>query len=269
MSDAAAAAAPASPLSARTRVLGAASLAFIALLVVLALLGIVDETGAYAGAIGYGAFASVFAIIQARRLGAGPQRTQWVLIGASISAFIAGDIATVANEELGQGAMLAAAQLFYLLQFVTLSWAMMTASLAYRAMLDLRRSAAIAFGTAAALAAAATALGALGGFGAGKLVGIDKFLAIYFPIADLLFMFGPALFVLLVSRQMGAARFAWPWIAVAVGSAVFAQTDVMYYYLQGWQGELNVGFMVVGAGRLLAALLFAIGSSLARDVFAL
>lgn len=261
------ASAPRLRLSVRTRALVAGSLGFIALLIALVFAGVLGENGAYAGAVAYGLFASVFAIVMARRFAHGPQRTQWTLIGVSVLMFLGGDIATVAVGN-SSAVGLAVAQCLYLTQFATVAAGMMMAALAYRQMLDVKRQAITAFAAAAALAVAATYAGYLTGFGNGALTGVYRVLAVLFPIADLVLILGPALFVLLVSNEMGAARFSWPWIGVALGAAAFAATDVAYYYLQGWQGTLDAGFIIVGTGRLVSALFFAFGASLARDVFA-
>lgn len=95
---------------------------------------------------------------------------------------------------------------------------------------------------------------------------LDKVVYSFYPLADVLLEFGPALLVLIVIVLLGDARAARPWWWVALGIAAIASADTAFSYL-AWTRDY--GPVPLDDFLLLYAFVaIAVGAALARDVHA-
>lgn len=179
--------------------------------------------------------AAVVLVLTARRLGV---RTSvgrpWLLIGLGATAFAIGD-SVWSFVELGMQAEVpypGVPDLFYLLEYPLVAFGIMSAGLAFRGLVDIRRPIAIAAATGVTLSAVVY-FGLLRPyvlFDAEIALG-EKVLSAVYPLADVLLMITPAVFVIATVRTLGGGRLAWPWWAVALGAVLIAAADTGYSWL--------------------------------------
>lgn len=93
-----------------------------------------------------------------------------------------------------------------------------------------------------------------------------KIVSTAYPVMDVLFVFGPALYLVLLISQLGAAQITWPWKAVVSGAFMYAVTDSWYSYAD-WAGIPRAVSAVTDSGWMIANTLFALGALIAYDVF--
>lgn len=198
-----------------------------------------------------------------------PVRRQWGLLAIGVALGIIGDI-----TYLVQGMVTGEAPPFpswavpvYVLQYGFLLAGMLSAALAYKALVDLRKSAAVAFGGSLLLTALLLVMESSGIFY--EMAAKVKPEAMTFTVLDTMLIFAPALFVILVITQVGGANFARPWKAVALGGIIFAFGDIANFSVGAFAGEVNTGVAIVGMTRMASALMFAVAILMAREAFAL
>jgi hypothetical protein len=191
----------------------------------------------------------------------------WLLIGLGVALFAVGDtVWTIIEVGLRQEAPYPGLpDLFYLLEYPLVGVGIVLAGRAYRGLIDLRRPAVLAGVLGTLLTAAMFAL--LIWPTVLKPEGIpvaEKVVSALYPMGDVLGMFVPAIFVLLVVRQLGNGRLAWPWVAVAAGLAVISFADSGYSYLTAY--DLYKSGSIVDYGWSIGHALVMLGALIARDL---
>lgn len=212
---------------------------------------------------------AAIALATALRIGwSEPVGRQWTLISIGITAFAIGDIVW-AIIELGMGLdpYPSIADFFYPLEYVFFVIAIVLAIRSYAALVKTKVPMMVgALVAAAGIAVVYFALLKPYIFpaGADELDLAGKFVSTLYPVGDIMFMFGPAITLALVIKQLGAGRFAWPWWIVVVGALIFAVTDSFYSYAD-WSGLGLTAAMDLG--WIATHMLFAIAVLVARDVY--
>jgi hypothetical protein len=193
-------------------------------------------------------------------------RVQWIAIGLGVLLYAVGD-AVWAYIEVIKGAEVpypGAPDIFYLLIYPFLAFGLLRAGLAYRGFVNLGKPAWISAAVVVALAAVVYfSLLKPYVFGA-DLSSAEKAISAAYPISDLLFALGPALFTLIVVFGLGRGRFAWPWWAVAAGTVLVVLGDSGYAYLTSY-GLYESG-SVIDYGFVAGFLLMAVGASIFYDL---
>lgn len=204
---------------------------------------------------------AIVLVLAARRLGASTSVGRpWLLIGVGALCYAVGDIVWSVIE-LGMKAEVpypGLPDLFYMLEYPLVAAGVLSAGLAFRGLVDIRRPLAIASVSGLALAAVVY-FGLLRPYVLfdPEIGGGEKFLSALYPIADVLLMVAPAIFVIAIVSTLGGGRLAWPWWAVAVGALLIAASDTGYSWLSvydmyasgsiidyGW--SLGHAFMMLG-----------------------
>lgn len=194
-------------------------------------------------------------------------RVQWAMLGGACVLYFAGSLAnTVAAVATGAVPPFPGLpDVFFIAMYALLGGGAIRAGLAYRRVVGVREP---AFG------AAAVSVLALIGIAWGLVVPIfqrpdltfaQSAISVLYPIADTVLLLGPAVFVVLVVRQLGQGALAWPWALVAGGAAVLAGTDAGYAWLRAI-GAYRPGDLI-DMGWMAAFAALAIGASLARDAY--
>ncbi len=238
----------------------------VAVTAVLVSLGVGGEKGVVAiadigGVLVVGLSAAVI-LATARRLGpATSVGRPWLLIGLGAMSFMVGDVIWTVIE-VGVGAEPPYPGLpdpFYLIEYPLVAFGVLSAGLAFRGLVDVRRPAIIA--TVVGLAVSAIVyVGLLAPYVLSdpEISTGEKVLSTLYPLADVLLMLTPAIFVVAVVSSLGGGRLAWPWWAVATGAVLLAFADTGYSWLAaadlydsgsfidyGW--SLGHAFMMLGA----------------------
>jgi hypothetical protein len=193
---------------------------------------------------------------------------QWTLVAAGVAAFAIGDIVW-AVIELGMGLdpYPSIADFFYPLEYVLFVVAIILAIRSYAGLVKTRTPVLVG-GALGAVGVGVVYLALLKPYifpaGPDELDAIGKFVSTLYPVGDIVFMFGPAITLGLVIRQLGAGRFAWPWWIIVVGALIFALTDSYYAYAD-WSGSGMTAAMDLG--WISTHMLFACAVLVARDVY--
>ena len=157
------------------------------------------------------------------------------------------------------------ADAFYVAQYPFYAFGLISAALAYKALVDVKRPLLI---TAAlsVLASAGVTFGLLLPYiiaDPEETVAV-KVLSSLYPLADILLAAAPAVFIALVVARLGGGRLALPWRAVALGLLLLAAADTLFSWMD-WTGAYTAGGIVdlmwMGAFAVIA-----VGASLGRDV---
>jgi diguanylate cyclase len=222
------------------------------------------------GEAAFVALAGAFVVYAAYRFGiAEATGRNWLLIGVAMLMFAVGDVVYGIYEVVLQVESVPYPgwpDVFYLLSYVFFAWAIFSAALSYRKLVDVKMPLVIS------AAAGVVALGVIYRFVLIPVLAADaawaeKALNVAYPVLDVLLELAPALFVVLVVRQLGGGKLAWPWLVVAAGVALLALADSGYSYLMA-HDAYEAG-AIVDMGWAFGYGLIAIGASVARDVFAL
>jgi len=212
--------------------------------------------------------AAAFVVIQtALQFGKGePLRRQWLAIGIGVLVYALGDVLWTYVEVVQQVEVPypGVPDIMYVSAYAFLGFGIVSAALAYRGLVRIKApmimSVAITVVTGAALyvvlvhdiiADPAVAV-------------LEKALDLYYPLADLILLFGPAVFIVFVVAQLGKGALAAPWRFVMAGMAVLAVADTAYQWLE-WQGLYAAG-SIVDLGWMLGYVLIAVGASVMRDL---
>lgn len=206
--------------------------------------------------------AAVAMLRSARRLGfTASIGRPWLLMGLGALCFFAGDVIWTVIE-VGMRSdppYPGLSDIFYLLEYPLVAVGILSAGMAFRGLVPLKRATVIATVTAAAL-------GTVVYFGLlqpyilpDTEMGLgEKILSTLYPLADVFVMIAPAVFVLTVVATLGGGRLAWPWRAVVVGAVFLALADTGYSWLEwaelyrsgsfiDWGWSLGHAFMMLGA----------------------
>lgn len=227
------------PFSLRTIVVFGIALALVVTTAMLVGLEVGGETGATAAAnIGEAlvvVLAAVVVALAARRLDWSTSLGRpWLFIAVGVAAYAVGDIVWAVIES-GMGLEVpypGLPDVFYLLEYPAVALGMVSAGIAFRGLIPLRRPVVVAVivGVAAVIAIV---------FGLvvphvlpaeDASIGV-KLLSVAYPMADVMLMVVPAVFVLGVIAALSGGRLAWPWMAVAVGTVFIALSDIGYSWL--------------------------------------
>jgi len=210
-----------------------------------------------------------FAILRsAFILGAGSSIGRpWLLIGLGALSYTVGD-AVWAYMEIVQKIEVpypGIPDLFYLLEYPLFAVGILSAGLAFRGLVDMRRPTMIASLTGAGLSAFVF-FGLLQPFvlTVTDLSAGERALSILYPIGDVALMVAPAVFVIAVVAQLGGGRLAWPWWAVAAGTVFIAVTDTAYSWLSAYDLYQSGVFIDYGWG--IGHTLVMLGALIARDL---
>ncbi|MHB1016522.1 MAG: hypothetical protein ACYC2X_01335 [Coriobacteriia bacterium] len=193
---------------------------------------------------------------------------QWLFVGLGVASFAIGDIIwTVLELHMGLDPYPSLADPFYVLQYVFFIAAMALAIRSYSHLTPVRLPVLIAAAASLILGGAVYAV-LLGPhiFPAGteELGFWGLVVSTLYPLADVFFMFAPALALALVIRQLGAGRLGWPWWVVIIGAVIYALTDAGYSYAD-WSGSGLTATLEMGWAA--ANLTFALAALVARDVY--
>lgn len=210
--------------------------------------------------------ASAVAIfLAARGLGAGTLRRNWMLIGLGVASFGIGDVIW-AIIEVGMGKEVpypGVPDVFYLLEYVFLGAGIALAGLAYRRLVPVRKPLLIAL-TVAVLIAGLLWFTFISPLVVAGEWNPESVLSAIYPLADIILLFGPALFIVLIVAQLGGGRLGWPWLAVGAGALVLALSDSVYSYLTAIDAYQSG--MAVDYGWMVAHVLIALGALIAQDL---
>ncbi len=211
--------------------------------------------------------AAVVTIRTAMRFGKGePLRRQWLAIGLGIMLYTLGDVVWT-YIELVQRAEVpypGLPDIMYVALYVFLGYGIVSAAYAYRGLVKIKRplmvSASVTLVTGVVLYVVL-----IRDIIADSSVGLlEKLLGLYYPVADLALLLGPAIFIVLVVAQLGRGSLAVPWRFVMAGMAMLAVADTVYQWLE-WQGLYAAG-SIVDLGWMLGYVLIAVGASIMRDL---
>lgn len=195
-----------------------------------------------------------------------PVRLQWMAIGLGVLMFAIGDgIWTYLEVIRGvEPPYPGAPDIFYLLIYPFLAFGLLRAGLAYKGLVDLRPAIYVSVAVVVALAAVLYFSLLKPHVLDAELSAAETAISIAYPVGDLLFALGPALFTLVVVFGLGRGRFAWPWWAVTAGVALVALSDSAFSYLQAY--DLYGSGSFIDYGWSLGFLLVAVGASILYDL---
>jgi len=190
----------------------------------------------------------------------------WFLIGIGAALYAVGDtIWAVIELSGGTVPYPGLPDLFYLAEYPLFAAGIVGAGLAYQRLADLRRPIALS-----SLFGAAISIGVFLGIvwptvlAPSGIPPAEKLLSTVYPLADVMLMLTPAVFVILVVSQLGSRRFSHPWYAVAAGTAIIAIADAAYSWLSAYNSYTSGSPIDFGwsTGHALVML----GALVARDI---
>ena len=192
---------------------------------------------------------------------------QWLLIGLGVASFAIGDIVWAYNalvlDRLAPSPGLP--DVFYIIASVSLAIGVTRAATAFRRVsIQLRAPFLTANALVIVLVVAEYAFVLRGIVSDPALSLAAKALNIYYPLADICLLLGPAVFVVLVVRGLGKGAIGWPWWAVAAGLACMAISDTVFSAMQ--ISDSYLAGSPVDIGWMAGHMLLAIGASIAYDV---
>lgn len=209
---------------------------------------------------------AAFVVAAARAMGASRLGRPWLLLGLGVLAFGLGDVVWSVIE-LGMGRTVpypGLPDLFYIAMYPLVAFGLVIAANRYRGLVSLRKS----FIQAAVFTIALAVLLFVAflkpyvlsqGLPPGEAA-----LSVFYPLADVVFLLGPAIAVALVIGSLGGGRLAWPWWAVIAGVVAFSLADIGYAYLSA--RELYASGSLTDVAWSFAAVAIAYGASLAWDL---
>lgn len=193
-------------------------------------------------------------------------RRYWLLIGAGVAMFAAGDLVwSVIEVVMGQDSFPSLADAFYVSQYLLFGTGVGLAAAGYRHLLDVRRPLAYAAACSLAVAGGLYVVLLRTIIADPELDVATKALSLFYPLADVALELFPALFIAFIAWRLGRGTFGWPWWPVAAGLLVLAVSDAGFAWLD-WQGLYEPGHLV-DAGWMIGQMLVATGALVARDVF--
>lgn len=212
--------------------------------------------------------AAVVLLVTAARLGPSSSVGRpWLLIGAGAVSYAIGDLVWTVIE-VGQGREVpypGVPDLFYLLEHPLVAAGILAAGLAFRGLVDVRRPALLAGVVGAALSVTVLAWVLVPRVLSDPAVPIaEKALSTLYPLADILLMLAPAVFVVGVVSVLGGGRLAWPWWAVAAGALLIALADIGYSWLSA--ADLYRSGSLIDHGWSLGHAAMMLGGLIAGDL---
>lgn len=190
----------------------------------------------------------------------------WLLIGLGALSYLVGDaIWTVMEVFMGlEVPYPGLPDVFYLIEYPLFAAGILSAGLAFKGLVEMRKPAIVGAGTALGLSLVVY-FGLLQPFVLFEPdVGLgEKVLSTLYPLGDVVLMVAPAAFVLAVVASLSGGRLAWPWWAVAFGAALIAISDTGYSWLSTYDLYKSGSFIDYGWG--LGHAFVMLGSLIARD----
>lgn len=258
-------------VSMRSRLVLAAGVAAVALQALFISSNLGGETGTlWISDLGEALIIAVSAVFVLRvAFSFGPEeslRRQWVPIGIGMLMFALGDLVWTYLEayrglEVPYPGL---PDLFYVLEYPFLAYGLIRAGAAYRGLVPLRKPLIAATVTVVALAAVVIVGLVIPTVLPADASVAEKVLSSLYPLADVVFGLGPALFLVFVVRKLGGGRLAWPWWSVAVGVVLLALADASYSWLAAF--DLYESGMVIDYGWSMGHVFMAFGAALALDL---
>jgi hypothetical protein len=192
---------------------------------------------------------------------------QWMLIGLGTASFAIGDVAWAFTDLVLKRPAPSPGlpDVFYFITTVALGVGVMRAAIAFRRVsVTMRTPIVITAALMSALVLGESVFVLMGVVSDPALSFAAKALGVYYPLADIVFLFGPALFIVLVVSRLGRGSLGWPWWAVAAGLACMSVSDLVFSALQT-SGSYLAG-SPVDLGWMAGFVLLACGASIAHDV---
>jgi diguanylate cyclase len=183
---------------------------------------------------------------------------QWMFIGLGVASFAFGDIIWAFYELVlhRPDPTPGLPDVFYVITTVLLAIGVIRAAMAFRRVgINVRAPLLITCALVIALVMGESAFVLRGVVSDPALSLAAKTLSVYYPLADIALLFGPAVFIVLVVLRLGRGSLGWPWWAVAAGLACMSVADTVFSamqisgsYIAG--SPVDIGWM---AGHLLLA----------------
>lgn len=259
-------------ISRRTVMVFGAAVAVLLLVFALVTLRVGGDLGvAAASDVGETAVVALAALVlfdSARRLGVSNSLGRpWLFVAAGAASFAVGD-AIWTFIEVGLGREVPYPGLpdaFYLLEYPLVALGVLSAGLAFKGLVPLKRPAVLAV-ILGVVATAGIYVGLLAPsvLSAPDVSAGERALSALYPLADTWLMVVPAVFVLAVVSMLGGGRLAWPWLAVGVGAVLIAASDIGYSWLATY--DLYESGALVDYGWGLGHAFMMLGALIARDL---
>lgn len=206
--------------------------------------------------------------VTAFQMGPGRFRNRWLAVGAGVASYAIGDFVW-AYLELVQRVEVpypGIPDYFYVGEYLFLAVAITAAGLAYSRIVDVRRPALLAsLATASASLAMWVAFIEPIAFDL-ESSAAERMLSVFYPMADIVLLGGPALFTILVIANLGTGVLGHPWRFVALGAAILAASDTAFSVLSTM--DAYQPGTVVDFGWMLAHIAIAFGALIALDIAA-
>lgn len=211
--------------------------------------------------------AAIITIRTALAFGAGESlRRQWLFVGIGIALYVMGDVLWTYIEVIQQAEVPypGLPDVFYVSLYAFLGYGLVSAAWAYRGLVDVKRPLILSVIVSLASAAALYFVLVKDILADPEVLALERALDIFYPVADILLLLGPALFIVFVVSQLGRGALATPWRFVVAGSAFLAVADTLYQWLE-WQ-ELYQSGHIVDLGWMIGYVFIAVGASAMRDL---
>lgn len=192
---------------------------------------------------------------------------QWMLIGVGVTSFAIGDVVWAFNDLMlnRPDPSPGLPDVFYVITTVSLAIGVIRAATAFRRVSINMRTPLLITGALIVALILGESVFVLGGVASDPALSlVAKALNVYYPVADIVLLLGPALFIVLVVRRLGRGSLGWPWWAVATGLACMSISDTVFSAMQT-SGSYVAG-SPVDIGWMTGHVLLAIGASIAYDV---
>lgn len=215
----------------------------------------------------FGLGSAAVVLSAARRFHLGnPLRRIWLLLGIGIGVYALGDVVWTALDILSgfrEVPYPSLADALYLSMYVFVFIGLSRAAGAFGRVVNVKRPAIMA-AVLSALAAIAAWAFVVAPVVADPATSLPvKVLGVAYPIGDIAFLLGPALFILLAAPAVARLQAARQWWVLAFGLALMSISDIAFTWLD-WTGRYFSGH-VVDFGWMVSLLLIAIAASLAAD----
>lgn len=195
-------------------------------------------------------------------------RNQWLSIGIGIALYALGDIAWTYTEVIKglEPPYPGIPDVFYVSLYLFMGYGIISAAFAYKEIVRIKTPLIVSVAISAVSAAALYVVLVKDILADASVGALEKALDVFYPMADILLLLLPALFIVLVVAQLGRGALAIPWRFVVVGLALLAVVDGIYQWLE-WQGSYRSGNMI-DLGWMFGYVLIATGASAMRDLIA-
>lgn len=219
------------------------------------------------GAMIFDLLAATALFTVARRFRPGnPLRQVWLLLATGVAVYALGDVVwTVLDVRSGFGQVPypSLADALYLALYVFLGAGILRTAQAFQRSADVRKPMMVSIGLTVLASFAAYAFIAAPVFNDPATSLFQKVLGVVYPMADIVVLLGPALFIALAAGAVGRSQSALQWWVLASGLAVMSVSDITFTWLD-WTGRY-VSAHPVDFGWMLSLLLIALAGSLSAD----